>query len=197
MMSSGRFQNCVGLLLVLSAAGCASAAPFSAPSPGLDMMRQEEAYFYARPSDAATALGGNSLRARIDNTIAVYEAELARAQAAQGGFLNGTLNVLGFLLPISGTATSLALSDPDQVQTVAVVAGAATTAILGINLLLKPGAKAAAAAQCEAFLASAIDSFVERWGRGPGTTAGTEAEWNTYLTMRATLKPGRLSACGD
>ncbi len=159
------------------------------------MMSQEEAHFFVDPSAAQAALGGTSLRVRIDNTISVYEAELDRARAAQGGFLNTALSVFGLLLPVSGTAASIALSDPDHVQTVSIVTGAATTVILGLNLLLKPGAKAASAAQCEAFLESALESYRQRWGSERGAISGSAEEWNTYLTMRATLEPGRRAAC--
>ena len=184
-------------LMVLCATACASAAPFSVTSPGLETMRQEEPHFFVPPSDAMDALAATSLRSRIDNTVAVYESELSRARSAQGGLLNATLNVLGLLLPISGTASAIALSDPDQAQTVGLVAGAATTAVLGLNLLLKPGAKAESARQCQEFLEGAIESYHLRWGAEGESVSGTEQEWSTYLTMRATLEPGRRSACGD
>lgn len=187
-----------GLLIsALLLSGCASAAPFSIATPGLDAMAEEVPYFFV-PSDRAQAeLGSTPLRARIDNAMQVYEDELSRARAAQGGFLNATLNILGLLLPISGTASSIALSDPDDVQTVAVVAGSATTAILLLDLLLKPGAKSAAAAECEAYLESALAVFRQRWGTDRTAVTGTDEEWTTYLTMRATLDQGRQSACGE
>lgn len=186
----------LGILVAGPLTGCASAAPFSILTPGLQTMEQEVEYFHGPSAAAQAALRNTPLRARIDNTIAVYEEELGRAQAAQGGLLNGTLNILGLLLPISGTASALALSDPDDVQTVAVAAGAATTAILALNLLLKPGAKASAARECEAYLQSALSVFERQWGPDRSSVEGTDAEWNTYLTMRATLDGGREGACG-
>ena len=186
------------LLLVTAAAGCSAAAPFSIATPGLETLRQEEPHFYVAPTQAADALSGMPLGARIQNVVSSYEDELDRAERAQGGFLNTVLSVLGLALPISGTAAALALSDPDQVQTVAVVAGAATTAILGLNLLLKPDAKSAAAANCASFLESALESYRQRWDLARLESVGdTPDEWRTYLTMRATLEPGRLAACGS
>lgn len=185
------------LLLAVALSGCASAAPFSVSTPGIQAMSQEEPHFFTPTEQARGALAATPLRARIDNAMSVYEEELTRARAAQGGFLNTTLNILGLLLPISGTASSIALSDPDDVQTVAVVAGSATTAILLLDLLLKPGAKSASAAECEAYLEAALAVFERRWGSDLSGVTGTDEEWNTYLTMRATLEQGRATACGD
>lgn len=183
-------------LTALVAAACASTAPFSTGSPGLDMMGQEEAHFFGDGSVAREALGANPLRARIDNTVMVYETELARARAAQGGFLNSVLSILGLALPISGTAASVALSDPDDIETVSIVTGVATTAVLALNLLVKPGEASASAARCEAFLESALALYERRWGPDR-VVSGTAEEWDTYLTMRATLEPGRIEACAN
>ena len=186
------------LLFATATAGCAGSAPFSISTPGLETLRQEEPHFYAAPTDAADALSGMPLGARVQNVISSYEEELGRAQRAQGGFLNTILSVLGIALPISGTASAVALSDPDQVQTVAIVSGAATTAILALNLLLRPEAKSAAAANCASFLESALESYRQRWDPARLDAVGdTPEEWRTYLTMRATLEPGRRAACGD
>ena len=158
-------------------------------------MQEEEAQFFRPVTSARAELAAVPLRTRIDNALSVYEEELGRARATQGGFLNATLDVLGLLLPISGTASAVALSDPDDIQTVAVVAGAATTGILVLDLLLKPGQKSSSAARCEAFLESAIASFEDRWGDDRSAVVGTDEEWDTYLTMRATLERGRVAAC--
>lgn len=196
MQRSPHLRSLLALFAIAILSGCASAAPFSVATPGLEAMGEEEAWFFTPVDRARDALQGTSLRARIDNTMQVYEDELERARRAQGGVLNATLNVLGLLLPISGTASSIALSDPDDVQTVAVVAGSATTAILLLDLLLKPGAKSAAARECEAYLESALAVFQQRWGTDRTAVTGTDEEWTTYLTMRATLEQGRESACG-
>ncbi|MDH3207980.1 MAG: hypothetical protein OEO79_15345 [Gemmatimonadota bacterium] len=183
-------------LLILSTAACGSARPFSLASPGLDRLTQEDPYLYASPAEAMQALGSGSLSGRVTNYIETYEAELGRAEAAKGGFLNTTLSILGLVLPLSGTVAAVAISDDDQAQTVSIAAGAATTAVMAIGLLFKPQAKAAAATQCATYLESALEALRARWE--PSTLAavtGTEAEWNTYLTMRGTLEPGRRAAC--
>lgn len=186
------------LLLSIPVAGCGSAAPFSVQTPGLEALQQERPYLYATPPDAMEALGGTPLPARVRNLAETYEGELQRAQRAQGGFLNTTLSLFGLVLPISGTVAAIALSDPDDVQTVSIIAGAATTAVMALNLLLKPQAKSAAAAQCASFLESALESIELRW-TAPQLDAlsGTPQDWNTYLTMRGTLEPGRVSACAS
>lgn len=174
---------------------CASAAPFSVATPGLATMAQEEAHFYSPPADAMRALGSTPVRGRVGNAMAVYEEELERARRAQGGFLNTTLSIFGLLLPISGTVGSIALSDPDHVQTVSIIAGGATTAIMLLNLVLKPEAKSAAAARCAAYLESALEAYRQRYTPRLETLENTQPEWNTYMTMRATLEPGRAVAC--
>ena len=187
-------RSCLGLLLIALTTGCASAAPFSLPTPGLATLAQEEEYFFATPPEAMEALGATPLRSRVQNLMDSYEDELARARRAQGGFLNTTLSVLGLVLPVAGTASTIALSDPDQIEAVSIATGAATTVTMALSLLLKPQAKAAAARQCASFLETSIASFRRRW-ETPASIAGTPQEWNTYLTMRATLEPGRVAAC--
>ena len=185
-------------VIVLGVTGCAASRPFSVSTPGLEALQQEEPYLYASPPQAIQALGGASLRGRIDNLVETYEQELTRAENAQGGFLNTALSVLGLILPISGTVSAVALSDPDQLQTVGIVAGAATTAVMGLNLLLKPQAKAAAAAECASFLGSALEAVRRRWDPSQlDSLLGTPQDWNSYLTMRATLEPSRVAACGS
>ena len=188
----------IALFLAVTTSACASAAPFSVPTPGLDALQQEEPYLYAAPTQAMDALDGTPLRGRVANLIATYEEELARAEEAQGGFLNTTLSILGLVLPLAGTASAVALEDPDQIQTVAIVTGAAATATMALNLLLKPQAKSAAAAGCGSFLESALESLRRQWDPPQRTSiSGTPEEWSTYLTMRATLDFGRVAACGS
>jgi len=183
-------------LLILSTAACGSTRPFSLATPGLDRLSQEDPYLYASPAEAMQALGGRSLGSRVTNFIETYEAELVRAEDAQGGVLNSMLSILGLVLPLSGTVAAVAISDDDQAQTVSIAAGAATTAVMGIDLLFKPQAKAAEAERCATYLESALEALHARWE--PATLAaatGTEEEWRTYLTMRGTLEPGRRAAC--
>lgn len=185
------------LVLVLAPGACRSAAPFSVPTPGLETLSQEEPYLYANASEARNALAGVPLRGRIQNFMDTYEAERVRARGAQGGMLNATLSVLGILLPISGTVSAIALSNPDDIQTVSIVTGAATTAVLALKLLLKPEAKAAAAARCESFLDAALESSRQRWRPDRLEAVTGEAEdWERYLAVRGALEPVRLASCG-
>lgn len=184
------------LFLAIVVGGCAGVRPFSVPTPGLETLSEEEAYFYVDRAEAMDALGSRSLARRVANFRSTYQAELERAEAAQGGFLNTTFGVLGILLPVSGTASALALSDPDHVEAVGIATGVATTVVMGLNLLLKPGQKKAEAAECAGFLASALEAMRRQWGDGDIDLAGTEEEWSTYLAVRATLEPGRTVACG-
>lgn len=184
-------------VLSFAVSGCGAARPFAVPTQGLATLQEEDAYLYADRSSAATDLGPTSLERRVTNLRSTYEAEFQRAEAAQGGFLNATLGILGILLPVSGTASALALSDPDDVEAVGIATGVATTAVMGLNLILKPGKKSAEAAQCAGFLSSALEAIRRQWGEGEIDLAGTEEEWNTYLTMRGTLEPARAEACSD
>ncbi len=185
------------LALSFAMAGCGAARPFTVPTPGLETLQEEDAYLYVDRESAASALGATSLERRVTNLRSTYQAELARAEAAQGGFLNATLGVLGILLPVSGTASALALSDPDHVEAVGVATGVATTVIMGLDLILKPGQKNAEAAECAGFLASALEAIRLQWGEGAVDLEGTPEEWNVYLTLRGTLEPARAVACSD
>ncbi len=183
-------------LLIPITAACGAARPFTVQTAGLERLQQEEPYLYATPADAMTSLGRASLRGRVEGFVATYEEELARARAAQGGLLNTTLSILGVVLPVSGVASSIALSDPDHVQTVSIVTGAATTGVMVLSLILKPQAKAAAAAQCASYLETALEAVRARWSPPQlASLTGTEQEWNTYLTLRGSLDPGRRAAC--
>ncbi|MDH3272536.1 MAG: hypothetical protein OEN56_14460 [Gemmatimonadota bacterium] len=189
-------RTAVLALACLCASACGAARPFSVTTPGLQRLQQENTYLYAEAPGAMQALGSASLGDRVQNLIDTYEEELVRAEAAQGGFLNTTLNILGILLPVSGTASAIALSDPDDAKTVGIVAGAATTATMALNLLLKPGAKAAAASECAGFLGSALTAIRLQWDESRlGSLEGTQEEWDSYLTMRGTLEPARSTAC--
>ncbi len=188
----------VGLTaLSVALLGCGAARPFTVPNPGLTALQEEEPYLYTDRATAMQALGASSLDTRITNLRTTYEGELARADAAQGGFLNTTLGILGILLPVSGTASALALSDPDHVEAVGIATGVATTAVMGLDLILKPGKKSAEAAECAGFLASALEAIRLRWGDGEINASGTQEEWTAYLTMRGTLEPARAVACSD
>lgn len=182
--------------LVLGLAACGSVRPFSVMTPGLERLGEEEAHLYADADAAMQALGPSTLGARVQNLIDTYEDELARAEEAQGGALNTTLAVVGIVLPIGGTVSAAALSDPDHVQAVSIATGAATVLTLGLDLLLKPGAKAAAAAECSGFLASALEAIRLQWNESELTSLeGTSDQWARYMSMRGTLEPGRRAAC--
>ncbi len=186
------------LLCVGSLVGCAGAAPFTTPSPALATLEAEEPFLYQEPDRAIAGLSETelSLAGRIGNLFNVYEAELANAEAAQGGILNGFLSVTSLVLPLAGTVSAFALSNPDDVETVTAATGIATTLVVAINLIAKPKAKSDGAAACETFLRNALESLGQRWDRDNlDRVTGTPDDWRLYLAVRGSLDAGRDAAC--
>ncbi len=187
----------VGVLVCLAA--CAGPRPFTVPSPQLEALNEEEPYLYedpalARERLAQTRLSG--LGARIANLFTAYEQELLRAQRAQGGALNAFLSITSVLLPLSGTITPFVISNPDDAEAVSTATAGATTAVVLLNLLFKPQAKAGKSAACEVFLRDALESLDRRWDRTAlASIPDTEEEWRVYLAVRGALDAGKEGAC--
>ena len=190
-------SRCTVLLLaVLALGGCAATGPFTIQTPGIGMLEAEAPHLYGAPPSAMSALGAGTLQERVLNLITTYEEELVRAERAQGGVLNTMLAILGLALPLSGTAAAIGLSDPDDAQTVAIVAGTATTVVMLTDLIFKPGNRQAAAVQCAGFLESALEAIRLQWDESSiASLSGTEEDWDQYLTVRGTLEPARATAC--
>lgn len=185
-------------LLSLLVAACPGPPPFSRPSPELAALEEEEPVLYAEPEAAEARLAQTNLPdlpTRIGNLYDAYEGELRNAERAQGGAANALLSITSVLVPLGGTVSAVALSK-DDAATVAGITAGVTTALVAINLLFKPGQKAAAAKRCEDFLRSALETLSRRWDRDNlGEIQGTREEWVTYLAVRGSLDAGKSGAC--
>lgn len=185
-------------LLSLLVTACPGPAPFSRPSPELAALEEEEPVLYAAPDVAEARLAQTDLPdlpSRIGNLYDAYEGELRNAERAQGGAVNTLLSLATVLVPLGGTVSAVALSK-DDAATVAGITAGATTALVAINLLFKPGQKAAAAKRCQEFLRSALETLNRRWDRDTlSAIQGTPEEWATYLAVRGSLDAGKSGAC--
>lgn len=185
-------------LLSLLVTACPGPAPFSRPSPELAALEEEEPVLYAAPEAAEARLAQTDLPdlpSRIENLYDAYEGELRNAERAQGGAVNALLSLATVLVPLGGTVSAVALSK-DDAATVAGITAGATTALVAINLLFKPGQKAAAAKRCQEFLRSALETLNRRWDRDTlSEIQGTPEEWAIYLAVRGSLDAGKSGAC--
>ncbi len=187
------------VVLLGATVGCAGAQPFSAPTPALQVLEEEEPFLYEEPAVARAALdrpGAPGLSDRIVNLITAYEEELVRAEGAQGGALNTVLTLATLAVPVGGMVAPLFVDDPDRVKRIAAISAGVTTALVGVNLLLKPQAKKQAAARCETFLRYALESLRRRWDvTALDQLDETDNEWRAYLSTRTGLEAGRQAAC--